>query len=82
MQRGGPHRRRSVGQVAEPSFDLVEHGEIDPGRLTPRIAGLPADLLRHELLMTLRPVPDETIVEIVEIVEIVDDILPALVRYR
>lgn len=44
----------------------IERGEIDPERLTPRIAGLPADLLRHELLMTLRPAGEETIAEIVD----------------
>src|ERR1700754_3348440 len=31
----------------------AERGEIDPGRLTERIANLPSDLLRHEILMTL-----------------------------
>jgi AcrR family transcriptional regulator len=54
----------------------VERGEIDPHRLTPRIAAVPADLLRHELLMTLQPVPDATITEIV------DDIFLPLVRAR
>jgi len=44
----------------------VERGELDPDRLTPRIANLPTDLLRHELLMTLQPVSDETIAEIVD----------------
>jgi AcrR family transcriptional regulator len=44
----------------------VTRGEIDPDKLTPRIASLPTDLLRHELLMTLRPVPEETITEIVD----------------
>ncbi len=41
-------------------------GEIDPGRLTPRIASLPVDLVRHDLIMTLAPVPDSTLVEIVD----------------
>ena len=44
----------------------VERGEIDPARLTPRIASLPFDLLRHEVMMTLAPVPKDTIVEIVD----------------
>ena len=44
----------------------VERGEIDPARLTPRIAGLPLDLFRHEVMMTLAPVPKETIIEIVD----------------
>jgi AcrR family transcriptional regulator len=54
----------------------AERGEIDLSRLTPRIVALPADLLRHELLTTLQPVPDEVIVEIV------DDIFLPLVRAR
>jgi AcrR family transcriptional regulator len=44
----------------------VERGEIDPAKLTDRIARLPTDLLRHELLMTLHPVPEATIIEIVD----------------
>jgi len=44
----------------------IARGEIDQARLTDRIANLPIDLLRHELLMTLHPVLDETIVEIVD----------------
>jgi AcrR family transcriptional regulator len=44
----------------------VERGEIDPARLTPRIMTLPFDLFRHELLMTLKPVPESVIVEIVD----------------
>ncbi|MFI6638424.1 TetR/AcrR family transcriptional regulator [Streptomyces sp. NPDC050504] len=44
----------------------VARGEIDPVRLTPRIAALPFDLVRSETLMTLRPVPPEVIEEIVD----------------
>jgi AcrR family transcriptional regulator len=44
----------------------VERGEIRPGRLTGRMKRLPFDLLRNELLMTLAPVPDETLEEIVD----------------
>lgn len=44
----------------------VERGEIDPAKITDRIARLPTDLVRHEMLMTLHPVPDEIIVEIVD----------------
>jgi len=44
----------------------VERGEVDPARLTPRIASLPFDLVRHELLMTLRAVALETIHGIVD----------------
>jgi len=41
-------------------------GEIDPGRLSPRIASLPVDLVRHDLIMTLAPIPDTTLIEIVD----------------
>lgn len=54
----------------------VERGEIDPARLSPRIAGLPGDLLRLDLLMNLRPPSEKTITEIV------DDIFLPLVTPR
>ena len=41
-------------------------GEIDPGRLSPRIASLPVDLVRHDLIMTLAPIPDSILMEIVD----------------
>ncbi len=41
-------------------------GEIDSGRLSPRIASLPVDLVRHDLIMTLAPIPDTTLIEIVD----------------
>jgi hypothetical protein len=44
----------------------IERGEIDPARITPRVAALPFDLFRHEVLMTQAPVPDEVIEEIVD----------------
>ena len=53
----------------------VERGEV-PDRPRPaRVVSLPFDLLRHEMLMTMRPVPDDVITGIV------DDIwLPLLTR--
>jgi len=52
----------------------VDRGEIDRSKLTPRIASLLPDLLRHELLMTLKPIPNAVIKEFV------DDIFLPLVR--
>jgi AcrR family transcriptional regulator len=44
----------------------IERGEIDPDKLTPRLASLPIDLLRHEMMMTMQPVPDPVIAEILD----------------
>jgi AcrR family transcriptional regulator len=44
----------------------VERGEVDPARLTPRIIDLPFDLFRHEMMMTLKPVPDHVLRQIVD----------------
>jgi AcrR family transcriptional regulator len=44
----------------------AERGEIDPARLTPRIIDLPFDLFRHEMMMTLKPVPDHVLRQIVD----------------
>ena len=44
----------------------LERGEIDPAKLTPRIATLPFDLLRLHLMMTFKPLPDEAIEEVVD----------------
>jgi AcrR family transcriptional regulator len=57
---GTPSRMAAVIKRA------VERGEIDPGRLSPRLASLPVDLVRHDVIMTRAPVPDETLTEIVD----------------
>ena len=44
----------------------VARGELDQRKLTSRISSLPLDLLRHELIMTRRPISKEPIVEIVD----------------
>jgi AcrR family transcriptional regulator len=44
----------------------IDRGEIERERVTERIGRLPADLWRHEILTTLRPLPDEAIEEIVD----------------
>lgn len=51
----------------------AERGEVDPARLTPRMRSLAGDIFRHEVLMTLKPVSQETIEEIVD-----DLVLPVL----
>lgn len=53
----------------------VARGEIDPARLTPRLAGLHFALFRHDVLFTGRPLTDEAIVEIVD-----DVVVPLLTR--
>jgi AcrR family transcriptional regulator len=54
----------------------VERGEVDPDRLTPRIIDLPFALFRHEMMMTLKLVPDHVLRQIV------DDIFIPLVTTR
>jgi len=44
----------------------VERGELDQSRLTARISALPLDLLRHDVIMTRKPVSKEMIIEIVD----------------
>jgi AcrR family transcriptional regulator len=61
--------RATSGSQSEMSVILeraAARGEIDPGRLSPRILSLPVDLVRHDLIMTQRPVPDATLTEIVD----------------
>ena len=44
--------------------------------VSPRLAALPFDLFRHEVLTTLHPVPDSTITEIL------DQVVLPLLHYR
>jgi AcrR family transcriptional regulator len=44
----------------------VDRGEVDPSRLTARIAALPTDLVRQEVLLTFQPLSDKVIQEIVD----------------
>lgn len=44
----------------------IDRGEIQPEQVTDRIARLPVELFRYQILMTLQPLPDEAIVEIVD----------------
>jgi hypothetical protein len=57
---------------------VIEHavarGEIQPGQVSERLARVPVELFRYQLMMTLQPVPDQVIEEIV------DDVFLPLVR--
>jgi AcrR family transcriptional regulator len=44
----------------------VERGELPDLPRSSRVVNLPFDLFRHDVLMTLRPLPDESIHEIVD----------------
>jgi AcrR family transcriptional regulator len=63
--------RKTLLKGAHSHMDLVlargaNRGEIDRSKLTPRIASLLPDLVRHEFLMTLKPVPKAVIAEFVD----------------
>ena len=58
----------------------VRRGEIEPGRLSPRIVSLPLDLVRHEVIMRQAPVPDAVLVEIVD--EVFLPLVVACARHR
>jgi AcrR family transcriptional regulator len=55
--------RDLVAQILERG---ISRGEIDAKRLTPRIASLPADLMRHEVIMTSKPISERAIAEILD----------------
>ena len=57
---GTPSRMAAIIQRA------VERGEIDSDRLSPRIASLPVDLVRHDVIMNRAPVPDDTLIEVID----------------
>lgn len=71
-------RRQLIGNRAGGATDdildrAVARGEVDPARLTPRVRTVAFDLFRHDLFMTLKPLPEE------EIEAIVDEIFLPLV---
>jgi hypothetical protein len=54
----------------------AQRGEVGLPRVTPRIAALPPDLVRHEMFVTRAPVPEAVLTEIV------DDVFLPLVATR
>ena len=43
-----------------------ERGEIDLDRIPPAVLTMPFDLMRHDMLMTYKPIPPERVLEIVD----------------
>ncbi len=43
-----------------------ERGEIDLDRIPPIVLSMPFDLMRHDMLMTYKPIPEERVREIVD----------------
>jgi AcrR family transcriptional regulator len=43
-----------------------ERGEIDLDRIPPIVLSMPFDLMRHDMLMTYQPIPEERVLEIVD----------------
>jgi AcrR family transcriptional regulator len=43
-----------------------ERGEIDLDTISPTVLAMPFDLMRHDMLMTLKPIPEERVVAIVD----------------
>jgi Tetracyclin repressor-like, C-terminal domain len=54
-----------------------ERGELDLDKVPPAVLSMPFDLMRHDLLMTLKPVPAERLASIVD-----DLFLPLVAAYR
>jgi AcrR family transcriptional regulator len=54
-----------------------ERGEIDIGAIPESVLAMPFDLMRHDLLMTLKPIPPERIQSIVD-----DLFMPLITLYR
>jgi AcrR family transcriptional regulator len=43
-----------------------ERGEIDLGSISPAVLAMPFDLMRHDMLMTYKPIPEERLLAIVD----------------
>ena len=57
---------RSVKMMMEILTRGVGRGEIDAEKLTPRLAALPFDLARHQLVLLQRPLSTQDIEEIID----------------
>jgi AcrR family transcriptional regulator len=73
-------RARILGdrtQSAQIFLYAHERGEIDLDKTPPAVLTMPFDLMRHDLLMTLKPVSSDRITEIVD-----DLFMPLVAAYR
>lgn len=61
-----PGRIGEHGLVDEILKRGANRGEVDLARITPRVASLPIELARHDMLMTLKPLSDKSIEEIID----------------
>lgn len=63
-------RSRILGSERELIHEIfrrgVDRGEIDGAKLSKRVASLPGDLARHDLMITLKPISDRAIREIID----------------
>lgn len=59
-------QERNARIMAEILARGVERGEIDAEKLTPRVAALPFDLVRYQLIVEQRPLAKKDIEEIVD----------------
>lgn len=59
---------RTAGEAAMRTIleRAAVRGEVNLDQVSPRIAALPVDLLRHEQFLTSAPVPDAVILEIID----------------
>lgn len=71
VQAFGPRSGHSMDVILDRA---IARGEVDPARLTPRVRTVALDLIRHDMLMTLKPPSDDAIAQIV------DEVLLPLVR--
>ncbi|GAB3443375.1 TetR/AcrR family transcriptional regulator [Streptomonospora sediminis] len=63
--------RDALAPGSTPPFETivtraVERGELPDVPRSPRVVNLPFNLLRHDILITMRPVPEESITEIID----------------
>jgi AcrR family transcriptional regulator len=66
----GQAREKVLADRPLPSGQILarahERGEIDLDRIPPAVLTMPFDLMRHDMLMTYRPIPPERVLAIVD----------------